>query len=51
MATNGMALRTGQTIGPLLMATGTATFGLTSAYLAAAALAVAAFALILTLVR
>jgi MFS transporter, ACDE family, multidrug resistance protein len=51
MATNGMALRTGQTVGPLLMATAAATFGLTGAYLAAAALAVAAFALILTLVR
>jgi ACDE family multidrug resistance protein len=51
MATNGMALRTGQTIGPLLMAAAATTFGLTGAYLTAAALAVAAFALIYILVR
>ena len=51
MAINGMSLRAGQTIGPLLMAAAAATLGLTGAYLAAAALAVAAFALILPLVR
>jgi ACDE family multidrug resistance protein len=51
MAVNGMALRAGQTIGPLLMAAAAATLGLTGAYLAAAALAALAFALVLALVR
>ena len=49
MATNGMCLRAGQTLGPLLMATTAATLGLTGAYLAATVLAVVAFVLVLTL--
>ena len=51
MATNGMSLRTGQTIGPLLMATLAGTLGLTNAYLASAAIALAAFLLVLAFVR
>ena len=51
MATNGMSLRAGQTIGPLLMAATAGTLGLTGAYLAAAALAVIALLLIITLLR
>ena len=51
MATNGMSLRAGQTIGPLFMASAAGTLGLTGAYLAAAALALFAFLLILALVR
>jgi MFS transporter, ACDE family, multidrug resistance protein len=51
MATNGMALRAGQTIGPLLMAVTAATLGLTSAYLAATALALIALLLVLTSLR
>jgi MFS transporter, ACDE family, multidrug resistance protein len=51
MATNGMALRAGQTIGPLLMALTAATLGLTGAYLAASALALIALLLVLTSLR
>lgn len=47
MATNGMSLRTGQTIGPLLMAFLAGTLGVTSAYLASAVIALAAFILVL----
>src|SRR5215203_5663949 len=39
MATNGMSLRAGQTIGPLFMASAAGTLGLTGAYLTAAGLA------------
>ena len=49
MATNGMALRAGQTIGPLVMATAAATLGLSGAYLAATALAILALVLVITL--
>jgi sugar phosphate permease len=48
MATNGMSLRAGQTIGPLFMALAAGTLGLTGAYLTAASLALL---LILALVR
>jgi len=51
MATNGMSLRTGQTIGPLFMASAAGTFGLTGAYLTAAGLALCAFVLVFVLVR
>jgi MFS transporter, ACDE family, multidrug resistance protein len=51
MSTNGMSLRAGQTIGPLLMASVTGTLGLTGAYLTAAGLAILAFFLVLALVR
>ncbi len=51
MATNGMALRTGQTIGPLLMASLAGTLGATGAYLATAVIAVFAFLLALVAVR
>jgi MFS transporter, ACDE family, multidrug resistance protein len=51
MAANGMCLRAGQTIGPLLMATTATTLGLAGAYLAATALAIVALALVLTLLR
>lgn len=51
MATNGMALRLGQTVGPLLMATLAGLLGLGGAYLAAAALALGAFLAVLLLVR
>ena len=51
MATNGMCLPAGQTIGPLLMATTAATLGFTGAYLAATALAVVALILVFTLLR
>ena len=51
MATNGMSLRAGQTIGPLLMASTAGTLGLTGAYLTAAGLALCAFVLVLALVR
>jgi MFS transporter, ACDE family, multidrug resistance protein len=51
MATNGMSLRAGQTIGPLLMAATAGTLGLTGAYLAATALAVVALLLVITLLR
>jgi MFS transporter, ACDE family, multidrug resistance protein len=51
MATNGMSLRAGQTIGPLFMAYAAGTLSLTGAYLAAAGLALLAFALVLILVR
>ena len=51
MATNGMSLRAGQTIGPLFMASAAGTFGLTGAYVAGAGLALFAFVLVLALVR
>lgn len=51
MATNGMSLRAGQTIGPLLMASTAGALGLTGAYLAAALLALLAFCLVLAFVR
>ena len=52
MATNGMSLRAGQTVGPLFMASAAGTLGLTGAYLAAAAgIALFAFLLVLALVR
>jgi ACDE family multidrug resistance protein len=51
MATNGMSLRAGQTIGPLLMAATAGTLGLTGAYLAATTLALVALVLVLTLLR
>ena len=51
MATNGMSLRAGQTIGPLFMASAAGTLGLTGAYLTAAGLALFAFLLVLALVR
>jgi MFS family permease len=51
MATNGMALRTGQTVGPLLMASLAGTLGATGAYLATAVVALAAFLLAFVAVR
>jgi MFS transporter, ACDE family, multidrug resistance protein len=51
MAANGMSLRAGQTIGPLLMAATVGILGLTGAYLAATALAVVALLLVITLLR
>jgi MFS transporter, ACDE family, multidrug resistance protein len=51
MSINGMTLRLGQTLGPLLMAATSGLLGLTSAFLAAAALAAVTFALVLVLVR
>ncbi len=51
MATNGMSLRAGQTIGPLFMASAAGTLGLTGAYIAAAGLALVAFLLVLVLLR
>lgn len=51
MATNGMSLRAGQTIGPLLMASLAGILGLTGAYLATAVLALAAFLMILIVIR
>lgn len=51
MAANGMTLRAGQTIGPLLMAATAGTLGLTGAYLAATGLALLALLLVLTLLR
>ncbi len=51
MATNGMALRTGQTVGPLLMASLAGTLGATGAYLATACIALLAFFLAFAAVR
>jgi ACDE family multidrug resistance protein len=51
MSTNGMVLRLGQTLGPLLMGASAAAFGLAGAYLSATALAACAFFLVFTLVR
>jgi MFS transporter, ACDE family, multidrug resistance protein len=51
MATNGMSLRAGQTIGPIFMASAAGALGLTGAYLAAAGLALVAFVLVFALVR
>ncbi len=51
MATNGMVLRAGQTIGPLLTATAASFLGLSGAYLAAAGLAALAFLAVFLLVR
>lgn len=50
MATNGMVLRAGQTIGPLLVAGPASSLGLTGAYLAAA-LAALTFLVALVLFR
>ncbi len=51
MATNGMALRTGQTVGPLLMASLAGALGATGAYLATACLALVAFLLAFAVIR
>jgi ACDE family multidrug resistance protein len=51
MATNGTALRAGQTIGPLLMASLAGTFGATGAYLVAAGVALVAFLVAFVAVR
>lgn len=51
MSVNGMILRLGQTLGPLLMGVAVATLSLTAAYLAAAILAMLVFFLALALVR
>jgi ACDE family multidrug resistance protein len=51
MATNGMSLRAGQTMGPILMASAAGALGLTVAYLTAAGLALVAFLLVFTFVR
>jgi ACDE family multidrug resistance protein len=51
MATNGMALRTGQTVGPLLMASLAGTLGATGAYLATAIIALVASLLASVAVR
>ena len=51
MATNGMVLRAGQTIGPLLTAAAASSLGLSGAYLAAAALAALTFVMIHFLLR
>jgi MFS family permease len=51
MATNGMALRTGQTVGPLLMASLAGTLGATGAYLATAIIALVASLLAFVAVR
>jgi MFS transporter, ACDE family, multidrug resistance protein len=51
MATNGMSLRAGQTIGPLFMAYAAGGLGLTGAYIASAGLALLAFILVLAFVR
>jgi MFS transporter, ACDE family, multidrug resistance protein len=52
MSVNGMTLRLGQTIGPVVMAvTATSPLGLTGAYLTTAALAVVGFFAVLALVR
>ncbi len=51
MSINGMTLRIGQTIGPLLMASTAGLLGFTGAYIAAAGLAILSFFVILLLVR
>jgi ACDE family multidrug resistance protein len=51
MATNGISLRAGQTIGPRFMASAAGTLGLTEAYLTAAGLALFAFVLVPALLR
>jgi ACDE family multidrug resistance protein len=51
MATNGMSLRAGQTIGPIFMAAAAGALGLKEAYLAAAGLALVAFVLVIALVQ
>ncbi len=51
LSINGMILRLGQTLGPLFMATVAVPLGLTGAYLAAAAVALAALAMILLILR
>jgi hypothetical protein len=48
---NGMSLRTGQTMGPLLMASLAGALGVTNAYLASAGIVLAAFFLVLAFVR
>ena len=51
MATNGMSLRAGQTIGPIFMASAAGALGLPGAYIASAGLAIFAFLLVLVFVR
>lgn len=51
LSINGMILRLGQTIGPLFMATVAVPLGLTGAYLAAAAVSLAALAMTLLILR
>ncbi|CAN5637204.1 MFS transporter [soil metagenome] len=51
LSINGMILRLGQTIGPLFMAAIAVPLGLTGAYLAAAAVALAAFVMVLLILR
>ncbi len=51
MSINGMTLRLGQTVGPLLMASTAGLLGFTGAYIAAAGLAILSFFVILLLVR
>ena len=51
LSINGMILRLGQTIGPLFMATLVVPVGLTGAYLAAAALALATFVFTIAIIR
>ena len=51
MSINGMTLRIGQTVGPLLMASTAGAFGFTGAYLAAAGLALASFVVVAALIR
>jgi predicted MFS family arabinose efflux permease len=51
MAANGMALRTAQTVGPLLMVSLAGSLGATGAYLATAIIALAAFLLAFVAVR
>lgn len=51
MSVNGMTLRAGQTLGPLLMAATSSFLGLTGAFLAASILAAVTFLLVLFLVR
>jgi len=51
MATNGMALRAGQTVGPLLMASLAGALDAGGAYLVAAGIALAAFVVAFAAVR
>ena len=51
LSINGMMLRLGQTIGPLFMAAIAVPLGLTGAYLAAAAVALAALVMVLLILR
>lgn len=51
LALNGMGLRLGQTLGPLVMGASAATLGITGAYYAAAGLAAAMFVVALAAIR